>query len=485
MKLEDAITFDDVLLVPAKSSVTPEMVDTKTFVTKDIKINIPLISSAMDTVTERNMAIAMAQSGGIGVIHRNLSIIRQAKYVSAVKRFESGIVYNPITLNCNDTVKIAKKIAERYNITGFPVVDKENKVLGILTNRDIRFLDDNSIKVSEVMTKENLAIVKEPINSKEAKQIMAKRRIEKLLVVDESNYLIGLLTIKDIEKSVLNPLACKDELGRLRCAAASSTGNEGYERSVSLIDSGADVIVIDTAHGHSLDVIKSVKRLKKEFSNTQVIAGNVVTPDATKELIDVGADGIKVGIGPGSICTTRIIAGVGMPKLTAIMNCAKEADLQNIPVIADGGIRFSGDFAKSIASGASCAMIGSLFAGTDESPGEISLYQGRSFKNYRGMGSLGAMARGSADRYFQKEVQADKLIPEGIEGQVPYKGSVNNIIYQLVGGLKASMGYTGNKNINQMKNGCKFVKISGAGLSESHVHDVRITNESPNYSNNK
>ena len=485
MKLEDAITFDDVLLVPAKSSVTPDMVDTKTFVTKDIKINIPLISSAMDTVTEKNMAIAMAQSGGIGVIHRNLSISRQAKYVSAVKRFESGIVYNPITLNCNDTVKIAKKIAVRYNITGFPVVDKENKVLGILTNRDIRFLDDNSIKVSEVMTKENLAIVKEPINSKEAKQIMAKRRIEKLLVVDENNYLIGLLTIKDIEKSVLNPLACKDELGRLRCAAASSTGNEGYERSVSLIDSGADVIVIDTAHGHSIDVIKAVKRLKKEFANTQVIAGNVVTPDATKELIDVGADGIKVGIGPGSICTTRIIAGVGMPQLTAIMNCAKEADLQNIPVIADGGIRFSGDFAKSIAAGASCAMIGSLFAGTDESPGEISLYQGRSFKNYRGMGSLGAMARGSADRYFQKEVQADKLIPEGIEGQVPYKGSVNNIIYQLVGGLKASMGYTGNKNINQMKNGCKFVKISGAGLSESHVHDVRITNESPNYSNDK
>ena len=485
MKLEDAITFDDVLLVPAKSSVTPDMVDTATFVTKDIKINIPLISSAMDTVTEKNMAIAMAQSGGIGVIHRNLSISRQAKYVSAVKRFESGIVYNPITLNCNDTVKIAKKIAVRYNITGFPVVDKENKVLGILTNRDIRFLEDNSIKVSEVMTKENLAIVKEPINSKEAKQIMAKRRIEKLLVVDESNYLIGLLTIKDIEKSVLNPLACKDELGRLRCAAASSTGNEGYERSVSLIDSGADVIVIDTAHGHSIDVIKAVKRLKKEFANTQVIAGNVVTPDATKELIDVGADGIKVGIGPGSICTTRIIAGVGMPQLTAIINCAKEADLQNIPVIADGGIRFSGDFAKSIAAGASCAMIGSLFAGTDESPGEISLYQGRSFKNYRGMGSLGAMARGSADRYFQKEVQADKLIPEGIEGQVPYKGSVNNIIYQLVGGLKASMGYTGNKNINQMKNGCKFVKISGAGLSESHVHDVRITNESPNYSNDK
>ncbi len=485
MKLENAITFDDVLLVPAKSSVTPDMVDTKTFVSKNIKLNIPLISSAMDTVTEKNMAIAMAQSGGIGVIHRNLSISRQAKYVSAVKRFESGIVYNPITLNCNDTVKIAKKIAKRYNITGFPVVDKENKVLGILTNRDIRFLEDNSIKVSEVMTKENLAIVKEPINSKEAKQIMAKRRIEKLLVVDESNYLLGLLTIKDIEKSVLNPIACKDKLGRLRCAAASSVGNEGYERSISLIDAGADVIFIDTAHGHSSDVINAVKRLKKEFANTQVIAGNVVTSDATKELIDVGADGIKVGIGPGSICTTRVIAGVGMPQLTAIINCAKEADLHSIPVIADGGIRFSGDFAKSIASGASCAMIGSLFAGTDESPGEISLYQGRSFKNYRGMGSLGAMARGSADRYFQKEVEADKLIPEGIEGQVPYKGSVNNIIYQLVGGLKASMGYTGNKNINQMKNGCKFIKISGAGLSESHVHDVRITNESPNYSNNK
>ena len=484
MKLEDAITFDDVLLVPAKSSVTPDTVDTETYVTKNIKLNIPLISSAMDTVTEKNMAIAMAQSGGIGVIHRNLSVSRQAKYVSEVKRFESGIVYNPITLNCNDTVKIAKKIAKKYNITSFPVVDKENKILGILTNRDIRFLEDDSIKVSEIMTKENLAIVKEPINSKEAKHIMAKRRIEKLLIVDEKNYLSGLLTIKDLEKLVVNPLACKDELGRLRCAAASSVGNEGYERSVSLIDSGADVIVIDTAHGHSLDVINAVKRLKKEFANTQVIAGNVVTSEATKELIDVGADSIKVGIGPGSICTTRIIAGVGMPQLTAIINCAKEANLNNIPVIADGGIRFSGDFAKSIASGASCAMIGSLFAGTDESPGEISLYQGRSFKNYRGMGSLGAMARGSADRYFQKELQADKLIPEGIEGQVPYKGSVNKIIYQLVGGLKASMGYTGNRNINQMKTGCKFIKISGASLSESHVHDVRITNESPNYSNN-
>ncbi len=484
MKLEDAITFDDVLLVPAKSSVTPDMVNTETFVTKDIKLNIPLVSSAMDTVTETKMAIALAQCGGIGVIHRNLSISKQAKCVSAVKRFESGIVYNPITLDSDDTVKTAKKIAKRYNITGFPVVDKNNKILGILTNRDIRFLEDNSIKVRDVMTKENLAIVKEPINSKEAKNIMAKRRIEKLLVVDDNNYLSGLLTIKDIEKLVLNPLACKDELGRLRCAAASSVGNDGYERSVSLIESGVDIIVIDTAHGHSVDVISAVKRIKNEFINTQVIAGNVVTSEATKELIDVGADGIKVGIGPGSICTTRIIAGVGMPQLTAIINCAKEANLNNIPVIADGGIRFSGDFAKSIASGASCAMIGSLFAGTDESPGDISLYQGRRFKNYRGMGSLGAMARGSADRYFQKDIQGDKLVPEGIEGQVPYKGSVNNIIFQLVGGLKASMGYTGNKNINQMKNGCKFIKISDAGLSESHVHDIRITNESPNYSNN-
>ena len=484
MKFENAITFDDVLLVPAKSSVTPDNVNTETFVTKDIKLNIPLISSAMDTVTETNMAIAMAQSGGIGVIHRNLSISKQVKFVSAVKRFESGIVYNPITLNSNDTVKTAKKIAKKYNITGFPVVDKTNKVLGILTNRDIRFLENNSIRVNDVMTRDNLAVVKEPIDTKEAKSIMGKRRIEKLLVVDNNNKLSGLLTIKDIEKSVLNPLACKDELGRLRCAAASTVGNEGFERSISLIDSGVDIIVIDTAHGHSAEVIAAVKRLKKEFSDTQVIAGNVVTAEATKELIDVGADGIKVGIGPGSICTTRIIAGVGMPQLTAILNCTKEADKQNIPVIADGGIRFSGDFAKSIASGASCAMVGSLFAGTDESPGEITLFQGRSFKNYRGMGSLGAMARGSADRYFQKDVQADKLIPEGIEGQVPYKGSVNNIIYQLVGGLKASMGYTGNKDIEQMKKGCKFIKITGSGLSESHVHDVRITNESPNYSNN-
>ncbi len=484
MKLENALTFDDVLLVPAKSSVTPDMVNTETFVTKNIKLNIPLMSSAMDTVTETNMAIAMAQCGGIGVIHRNLSVSKQVKYVSAVKRFESGIVYNPITLNSDDTVKTAKKIAKRYNITSFPIVDKEKKILGILTNRDIRFLEDNSIKVSEIMTKENLATVREPITSFEAKKIMAKRRIEKLLIVNENNCLSGLLTIKDIEKSVLNPLACKDELGRLRCAAASSVGDEGYERSVSLIDSGVDIIVIDTAHGHSADVIEAVKRIKKEFINIQIIAGNVVTSEATKELIDIGADGIKVGIGPGSICTTRIIAGVGMPQLSAIINCVKEANMRDIPVIADGGIRFSGDFAKSIASGASCAMIGSLLAGTDESPGEIYLYKGRSFKNYRGMGSLGAMARGSADRYFQKDIQADKLIPEGIEGQVPYKGPVNNIIYQLVGGLKASMGYTGNENIKQMKENCNFIKISGAGLSESHVHDVRITNESPNYSNN-
>ena len=334
------------------------------------------------------------------------------------------------------------------------------------------------------MTKENLAMVKEPINTKEAKDIMAKRRIEKLLVVDNNNFLSGLLTIKDIEKSVLNPFASKDRLGRLRCAAASSVGDNGFERSSSLIEAGVDIIVIDTAHGHSVEVIEAVKRLKKEFSDTQIIAGNVVTAEATKELIGVGADGIKVGIGPGSICTTRIIAGVGMPQITAIINCAKEAERHNIPVIADGGIRYSGDFAKSIASGASCAMVGSLLAGTDESPGEITLYQGRSFKNYRGMGSIGAMARGSADRYFQKDIQADKLIPEGIEGQVPYKGSVNKIIYQLVGGLKASMGYTGNENIKLMKKDCKFIKITGSGLSESHVHDVRITNESPNYSNN-
>ena len=481
MKIREAITFDDVLLVPAASSVTPDMVDTETIITKDIKLNIPLISSAMDTVTETKMAIAMAQSGGLGVIHRNLSIEEQVEHVSSVKRFESAIVSNPITLKPNDKVKKAKELARKYKITGFPVVSDSKNVIGIVTNRDIRFVENDGIPVKEIMTKENLAIVNEPINVNEAKKIMGKRRIEKLLVIDQNDRLSGLLTIRDIEQSVLNPFACKDPLGRLRCAAASTVGENGFNRSGALIDAEVDILVIDTAHGHSSSVIDAVGRIKKEFRGVQVIAGNVATQDATKALIDAGADGIKVGIGPGSICTTRIVAGVGVPQLTAIMNCVEEAEKERIPVVADGGIKFSGDFAKSIAAGATCAMIGSLLAGTDEAPGEIILFQGRSFKTYRGMGSLGAMARGSADRYFQKEVQAEKLVPEGIEGQVSYKGPVNNVIHQLIGGLRAAMGYTGNKDIQSMRKGCSFVRISGSGLSESHVHDVKITREAPNY----
>ena len=378
-------------------------------------------------------------------------------------------------------IEKAKELRRKYNVTGFPVVDDLQKVLGIVTNRDIRFVENIKTPVREIMTTKDLAIVMQPINTKDAKKIMAQRRIEKLLVVDKDRKLSGLLTIKDIEQSVLNPHACKDPLGRLRCAAASTVGDEGFIRSMALIEAEADILVIDTAHGHSQDVIEAVKRIKKDFRDFPVVAGNVATKEATKALIDAGADGIKVGIGPGSICTTRIIAGVGVPQLTAIINCVEEANKHDIPIIADGGIKFSGDFAKSIAAGATCAMIGSLLAGTDEAPGEIILYQGRSFKNYRGMGSLGAMARGSADRYFQKEVQADKLVPEGIEGQVPYKGPVNNVIHQLIGGLRAAMGYTGNENIQSMRKGCSFVKISGSGLSESHVHDVRITRESPNY----
>ncbi len=481
MKIREAITFDDVLLVPAESSVTPDMVDTQTMITKDIKLNIPLISSAMDTVTETKMAIAMAQSGGLGVVHRNLSVDEQVEHVSLVKRFESGIVYKPITLKPDDTVEKAKELARKYKITGFPVVTNSQNVIGIVTNRDIRFVESDGIPVKEIMTKEDLATVREPINVNEAKKMMGERRIEKLLVIDHNDRLSGLLTIRDIEQSVLNPYACKDSLGRLRCAAASTVGENGFNRSGALIDAEVDILVIDTAHGHSSAVIDAVRRIKKEFNGVQVIAGNVATQDATKALIDAGADGIKVGIGPGSICTTRIVAGVGVPQLTAIMNCVEEAEKKRIPVIADGGIKFSGDFAKSIAAGATCAMIGSLLAGTDEAPGEIILFQGRSFKTYRGMGSLGAMARGSADRYFQKEVQAEKLVPEGIEGQVPYKGPANNVIHQLIGGLRAAMGYTGNKDIQSMRKDCSFVRISGSGLSESHVHDVRITREAPNY----
>mgnify|MGYP001442456986 FL=1 len=479
MQIREALTFDDVLLVPAQSSILPSDVDTRTQVTKEITLNIPLLSSAMDTVTESQMAITMAQAGGIGVIHRNLEVEHQAEEVRRVKRFESGIVYNPITLGENQTLADANILRDRYNVTGFPVVDEKDRVVGIVTNRDMRFAADNSTPVSRMMTKENLAILTEPADRQQAINLMKERRIEKLLITDVKGRLTGLLTLKDTEQAVLNPTACKDDLGRLRVAAATTVGDEGYLRSDCLIDAGVDLLVIDTAHGHSDEVIEAVSRVKKASSKIQVVAGNVATADACRALIDVGADAIKVGIGPGSICTTRMVAGVGVPQLTAILDCVEACG--ETPVIADGGIKFSGDFAKAIAAGASCAMVGSMIAGTDESPGEVILYQGRSFKAYRGMGSLGAMARGSADRYFQKDAASDKLVPEGIEGQVPYKGPANAVIHQMVGGLKASMGYTGCQTIKEMRENCEFVKITGAGLKESHVHDVQITRESPNY----
>ena len=479
MEIREALTFDDVLLVPGASTVLPSTADTRTYVTRSIALNIPLLSSAMDTVTESRMAITMAQAGGMGVIHKNLDVEEQAREVRRVKRFESGIVYNPVTLRADQTMADAKALIERYNFTGFPVVDDKGRVVGIVTNRDMRFASDDKTPVHAMMTSENLAILREPADREEAISLMKARRIEKLLVTDNTGRLTGLLTLKDTEKSVLNPTACKDSLGRLRVAAATGVGDAGFERSEALVDAGCDVIVVDTAHGHSAGVLEAVARVKKLSNEVQVIAGNVATGEATRALIDAGADAVKVGIGPGSICTTRMVAGVGVPQLTAIMDCAKAAG--DVPVIADGGIKFSGDFAKAIAAGASCAMVGSMIAGTDESPGEVILYQGRSFKSYRGMGSLGAMARGSADRYFQKDAASDKLVPEGIEGQVPYKGSATAVVHQLVGGLRAAMGYTGNATVEDMRSNCQFVKITGAGLKESHVHDVQITRESPNY----
>ena len=480
MEIREALTFDDVLLVPAQSSVLPSTADTRTQVTKSIRLNIPLLSSAMDTVTEARMAIAMAQSGGMGVIHRNLDLDEQARQVRRVKRFESGIVYNPVTLTPDQTLADAKALQDRYRVTGFPVV-RDGRVVGIVTNRDMRFATDPKTPVSAMMSSEKLAILQEPADPREAKQLMAARRIEKLLVTDRTGKLTGLLTLKDLEQAVLNPSACKDDLGRLRVAAASTVGDAGFERTVALIEAGADMVVIDTAHGHSEGVALAVARAKEVGETTQIMAGNVATAAATTTLIEAGADAVKVGIGPGSICTTRMVAGVGVPQLTAIMACAGAALPHDIPVIADGGIKFSGDFAKAIAAGASCAMVGSMIAGTDESPGEVILYQGRSFKSYRGMGSLGAMARGSADRYFQKDAASDKLVPEGIEGQVPYKGAAGTVLHQLVGGLRAAMGYTGCATVDEMRKNCQFVKITGAGLKESHVHDVQITRESPNY----
>ena len=479
MAIREALTFDDVLLVPAASEVVPATADTATWATREIALNIPLLSSAMDTVTESRMAIAMAQSGGIGVIHRNFTPDEQADEVRRVKRFESGIVYDPVTLRPDQTLADAVALQERYRITGFPVVDERGRVLGIVTNRDMRFASDPKTPVRVMMTADNLAVLREPADRDEARSLMQARRIEKLLVTDGDGRLTGLLTLKDSEKAVLNPSACKDDLGRLRVAAASTVGDDGFGRSEALIDAGVDIVVIDTAHGHSRAVGEAVARIKRQSNTVQVIAGNVATAEATRALIDAGADAVKVGIGPGSICTTRVVAGVGVPQLTAIMDAASAAG--DVPVIADGGIKFSGDFAKAIAAGASCAMVGSAIAGTDESPGELILFQGRSYKGYRGMGSLGAMARGSADRYFQSDAASDKLVPEGIEGQVPYKGPAGTVIHQLVGGLRAAMGYTGCATVAEMRKKCDFVRITGAGLKESHVHDVQITRESPNY----
>ena len=481
MEIREALTFDDVLLVPGASNVLPSTADTTTRVTRSIALNIPLLSSAMDTVTESRMAISMAQAGGMGVIHRNLSVDEQAREVRRVKRFESGIVFNPITLRPDQTLADAKALQDRYRITGFPVVDDKGLVLGIVTNRDMRFATNDNTPVRMMMTASNLAVLIEPADRDRAKSLMEERRIEKLLVTDKAGKLTGLLTLRDTENAVLNPTACKDELGRLRVAAASTVGDVGFERTQALVEAGVDMVVIDTAHGHSEGVAQAVERAKTISNQVQIVAGNVATGEATRALIGAGADAVKVGIGPGSICTTRMVAGVGVPQLTAVMDCVAAAG--DVPIIADGGIKFSGDFAKAIAAGASCAMVGSMIAGTDEAPGEVILYQGRSFKSFRGMGSLGAMARGSADRYFQKDAASDKLVPEGIEGQVPYKGSAGAVIHQLVGGLRAAMGYTGNGTIDAMRTNCSFVKITNAGLKESHVHDVQITRESPNYRN--
>jgi IMP dehydrogenase len=474
------LTFDDVLLQPLESTVLPSQAETRTQLTREIPLNIPLLSSAMDTVTEADMAIALAQLGGIGVLHRNLSVEEQAAAVRAVKRFESGMVVNPITMSPDQTLAEAFELMKANRISGIPIVEKSGKLCGILTNRDVRFAENPKQPVSELMTRENLAVVGLGTNQEDAQRILHQRRIEKLLVVDDRGHLVGLITVKDIEKSVAAPLATKDGEGRLRVAAATTVGDAGFARSEALIEAGCDCIVIDTAHGHNTDVAKAVERVKTLSNSIQIVAGNIATGDAAKALIDAGADAVKVGIGPGSICTTRVIAGVGVPQLTAIMNAAQSAN--GVPVIADGGIRTSGDIAKALAAGASTVMVGSLLAGTEEAPGETFLYQGRAYKSYRGMGSVGAMARGSADRYFQQDIKDQlKLVPEGIEGQVPYKGPVREIVHQLVGGVKAAMGYTGSKTIQDLQKRAQFVRITNAGLSESHVHDVAITREAPNY----
>ena len=486
----EAYTFDDVLLKPGLSDVLPSDVDIRTHITPSIQLNIPIVASAMDTVTEAAMAIAMAQAGGIGVLHRNLEPDAQAAQVRQVKKFESGMVVNPVTINPEATLADALALMQENHISGIPVVEGGNgqqrkgpgKLVGILTNRDVRFATDKRQKVSELMTKDRLVTVRESVDQDEAKRLLHQHRIEKLLVVDADYRCVGLVTVKDIEKAVAHPNACKDEQGRLRVAAATSVGEAGYARSEALVDAGVDLIVVDTAHGHSRRVLDTVTRIKRLSNAVQVVAGNIATAEGAQALIDAGADSIKVGIGPGSICTTRIVAGVGVPQLTAIMDAVEVAHKANTPIIADGGIKYSGDLAKALAAGADCAMVGSLLAGTDETPGEVFLYQGRSYKSYRGMGSVGAMARGSADRYFQQEIKDTlKLVPEGIEGQVGYKGPVANVLHQLVGGLRAAMGYVGAKDLAEFHTKAEFVRISGAGLRESHVHDVTITRESPNY----
>jgi IMP dehydrogenase len=476
------LTFDDVLLQPGASSVLPSQADTRTRVTKDISLNIPILSSAMDTVTEAEMAIVMAQLGGIGVLHRNLTVEEQADAVRKVKRFESGMVVDPVTIRPDQSLAEARELMARHSISGIPVTEQGGRLVGILTNRDVRFADDPLQPVRELMTRENLATVREGVSQEEARRLLHQRRIEKLLVVDEAGRCTGLVTVKDIEKAVTYPNATKDSSGRLRVAAATTVGDKGFERSRALIEAGCDLIVIDTAHGHNSDVARAVERVKTLSNQVQIVAGNVATAEATRALIDAGADAVKVGIGPGSICTTRVVAGVGVPQLTAVMDAAEAAAASGTPIIADGGLRTSGDIAKALAAGASTVMVGSLLAGTEEAPGETFLYQGRTYKSYRGMGSVGAMARGSADRYFQHDIKDQlKLVPEGIEGQVPYKGHARDVIHQLVGGVKAAMGYTGAATLDELRSNARFVRITNAGLRESHVHDVAITREAPNY----